>query len=197
MAITFDPSAKRIVLDSAATSASELWSRWADWVVLSDNAKYLPAFRQVGGDDLGGGLSIPPYLFLLNGWRVRPMEANHLLVITGNLFVDGGGTPVVPTLGAFNVSAQYTVPVQAQGISTSGSTGPSAAQVADAVWQRAIESGLTAEQMLRIMLAPLAGKADGIGSSVERYMAQNGTTPRVTTTFDTAGNRTAVLVDGA
>ena len=197
MAITFDPSAKRIVLDSAATSASELWSRWADWVVLSDNAKYLPAFRQVGGDDLGGGLSIPPYLFLLNGWRVRPMEANHLLVITGNLFVDGGGTPVVPTLGAFNVSAQYTVPVQAQGISTSGSTGPSAAQVADAVWQRAIESGLTAEQMLRIMLAPLAGKADGIGSSVERYMAQNGTTPRVTTTFDTAGNRTAVLVDEA
>lgn len=196
MPITFDPSAKRIVLDSTATSASELWSRWADWVVLSDNAKYLPAFRQVGGDDLGGGLSIPPYLFLLNGWRVRPMEANHLLVITGNLFVDGGGTPVVPTLGAFNVSAQYTVPVQAQGISTSGSSGPSAAQVADAVWQRAIESGLTAEQMLRVMLAPLAGKADGIGSSTERYLAQNGTTPRVTTTFDVAGNRTTVVVDG-
>lgn len=134
MAITFDPSAKRIILDSASTSASELWSRWADWVALSDNAKYLPAFRQVGGDDLGGGLSIPPYLFLMNGWRVRPMEVNHTLVITGNLFVDGGGVPVVPTLGAFNVSAQYTVPVQAQGIATSGSTGPTAAEIAAAVW---------------------------------------------------------------
>jgi hypothetical protein len=197
MAITFDPTAKRIVLDSTTTSAPELWSRWADWVTVGDNAKYLPAFRQTGGDDLGSGLSIPPYLFLLNGWRVRPMEANQLLVITGNLFTDSGGAPVVATLGAYNVSVQYTVPVQAQGISTSGAAAPSAAQVADAVWQRAIESGLSAEQLLRIMLAPLAGKADGIGSPTERYMAQNGTTPRVTTTFDTAGNRTVVLVDGS
>jgi len=130
VAISFDPSAKRIVLDSASASASEIYSRWADWVATSDNAKYLPAFRHAGGDDLGGGLSIPNYLFLLNGWRVRPMEANHTLIITGNLFVEGGGVPIVPTLGSFNVSAQYTVPVQAQGISTSGGSGPSAAEIA-------------------------------------------------------------------
>lgn len=61
------------------------------------------------------------------------MESNHALIITGNLFVEGGGVPVVGTLGAFNVSVQYTVPVQAQGISTSGSTGPTAAEIADAV----------------------------------------------------------------
>jgi hypothetical protein len=130
MAIVFDASSQRIVLDSASVSASELWSRWVDWAALSDNAKYPPAFRQVGGDDLGSGLFIPPYLFLLNGWRVRPMEANHTLVITGNLFVEGGGVPVVATLGSFNVSAQYTVPVQAQGIATSGSSGPTAAEIA-------------------------------------------------------------------
>lgn len=121
------------MLDSASVSASELWSRWSDWAATGDNLKYLPAFRQVGGDDLGGGLSIPPYLFLLNGWRVRPMEVNHTLIITGNLFVEGGGVPVVPTLGAFNVSAQYTVPVQAQGIATSGSTGPTATEIAAAL----------------------------------------------------------------
>jgi hypothetical protein len=123
VAITFDPSAKRIVLDTASVTAAELWSRWSDWAAASDNSKYLPAFRQVGGDDLGAGLSIPPYFFLQNGWRVRPMEANHALIITGNLFVEGGGVPVVNTLGAFNVSAQFTVPVQAQGISTGGSGG--------------------------------------------------------------------------
>ncbi len=44
--------------------------------------------------------------------------------------------PVVQTLGNFNVSIQYTVPVQAQGISTSGSSGPTAAQVADEVMAR-------------------------------------------------------------
>ena len=133
MAITFDPATQRVILDSASVTATEIYSRWADWIATSDNAKYLPAFRTAGGDDLGGGLSIPPYYFLLNGWRVRPMESSHNLTITGNLFVDGGGVPVVSTLGTYQVNVNYTVPVQAQGISTSGSTGPSAADIAAAI----------------------------------------------------------------
>lgn len=195
MPIVFDPAAKRIVLDSTAVTASQLWSRWSDWVTLADNAKYLPAFRQAGGDDLGGGLFIPAYMFLQNGWRVRPMEASHNLIITGNLFVDGGGVPVVQTLGNFNVSVQYTVPVQAQGISTGGSTGPTAAQVAEAVLQRTVEGGLSLEQVLRVLLAPLAGKATGVGTATEVYMKQDGVTPRLTVGFDGQGNRTAVAVD--
>ncbi len=133
MPIVFDPAARRIVLDSASASAAEIYSRWVDWVAQSDNAKYQPAFRTVGGDDLGGGRLIPPYCFLQNDWRVRPMEANHALVIDGNLFVDGGGNPVVGTLGAFNVTVQLTVPVQAQAIATGGGSGPTAAQIAAAV----------------------------------------------------------------
>jgi hypothetical protein len=134
MAITFDAATQRIILDSASVTATEIYSRWVDWAATGDNAKYGMVIRQVGSDDLGGGLAIPPYYFLQGGWRVRPMEANHLLVLTGNLFVEGGGQPVVNTLGAYNVSVQYTVPVQAQAFSTSGSTGPTPAQVADAVW---------------------------------------------------------------
>ena len=61
------------------------------------------------------------------------MEANQNLLIEGNLFVEGGGVPVVPTLGTHQVNVNYTVPVQAQGISTSGSTGPSAESIAAAV----------------------------------------------------------------
>jgi len=120
MAITFDSATKRIILDSANTSAAEIYSRWCDWVVIGDNAKYLPAFRQVGGDDLGSGLAIPPYLFLINGWNVRPMESNHTLVITGNLFVEGGGETVVATLGNYQVLTKLVVPVQAQAFSTVG-----------------------------------------------------------------------------
>ncbi len=133
MAYTIDPANKRIVLDSTSVTAKSIYAAWVDWVALSDNIKYLPAFRTAGGDDLGGGLSIPPYYFLLNGWRVRPMEADQTLTIDGNLFVDGGGDPVVPTLGDFNVLVKSVVPVQAQGISTSGSTGPSASEIASAV----------------------------------------------------------------
>ena len=133
MPITFDPAAKRIILDSASVTATEIFSRWEDWAVASDNLKYGMVIRQVGSDDLGGGLSIPPYFFLQGDWRVRPMEASHNLTITGNLFVEGGGVPVVPTLGTYQVNVNYTVPVQAQGISTSGSTGPSAAEIAAAI----------------------------------------------------------------
>ena len=142
MAITFDPSTKRIILDTTMVTSAEIWVAWVDWVVASDNSKYLPALKQVGGDDLGSGLLIPPYIFLLNGWRVRPMEANHTLIITGNLFVDGGGVPVVPTLGTYNVSAQFTVPMQAQAISTGSGSAPTAAAVADAVWTHSFTSRL-------------------------------------------------------
>ena len=133
MPIVIDPATKRLILDSASVTARAVYVAWVDWVATSDNAKYLPAFSAVGGDALGGGLFIPPYYFLRNGWRVRPMESNHNLTITGNLFVDGGGVPVVSTLGTYQVNVNYTVPVQAQGISTSGSTGPTAGEIASAV----------------------------------------------------------------
>lgn len=129
MPITFDPAARRIILDSASVTATELYSRSADWLAQSDNAKYGAVFRQVGGDDLGGGLSIPPYFFLQGAWRVRPMESNHTLDLVGNLFVEGGGDTVVSTLGDFRVLVKNTVPVQAQGISTSGSSGPSVSEI--------------------------------------------------------------------
>ncbi len=140
MAIAFDPATRRIILDSPAANWTEIYSRWVDWAALTDNAKYGMVVRQVGSDDLGGGLSIPPYYFLQGLWRVRPMEADHDLTLTGNGFVEGGGTPVVRTLGPYQVNVNYTVPVQAQGISTSGSSGPSAAEIAEAVWAKQISS---------------------------------------------------------
>ena len=120
--ITFDPVNKRIVLDSAYATAGQIYSRWKEWVLTGDNTKYEQAFSVLGGDPLGGGLFVASYFFLMNGWRIRPMEADHTLILEGNIAVLGGGVPVVKTLGQFNVSTQFTVPVQAQGISTSGST---------------------------------------------------------------------------
>ena len=131
MALLFDGYNKRIILDTTSITTQRIWSEWVDWAVNNNN--WSLALSQVGGDDLGGGLLIPFYFFLLNGWRVRPMESNQNLTITGNLFVDGGGTPVVSTLGTYQVNVNYTVPVQAQGISTSGSSGLTAQQVTEAV----------------------------------------------------------------
>lgn len=152
----FDGINKRIILEESTISSSTLWSEWVRWLDEDPiNTKWLPAMKQVGGDDLGSGLLIPPYIFLINGWRIRPMEMNHLLVITGNVFVDGGGQPVVNTLGSYNVSVQYTVPVQAQGYSTTSS---GSSITADQIWNYAertltasTTSSLTTEQNNALM----------------------------------------------
>jgi hypothetical protein len=133
MSVTFDPANRRIVLNAGVTSITTqfLYSRWKEWA--QDNAQWPEAFRVVGGDPIGGGLFVASYFFLMNSWRVRPQEADHTLTIDGNLTVDGGGEPVVQTLGSFRVLTRLVVPVQAQGISTSGSTGPTAAEIAAAL----------------------------------------------------------------
>jgi hypothetical protein len=147
MAIVFDPVNKRVILDSTNVTATELYSRSVDWLALSDNSKYGAIFRQVGGDDLGSSLSIPPYFFLQNGWRIRPMETNHNLVVTGNLFVEGGGVPVVNTLGQFQINVNYTVPVLAQAYTptgSSGGTGGTGASAAD-IWSYSSRSLTTTQ----------------------------------------------------
>ena len=146
--MTYDAANKRIILNSTSVTASEIWSRYMDWLAAdSNNAKWGLAMTQIGGDDLGGGLFVPIYIFLQNGWRVRPMESSHHLTITGNLFVAEGGSPLVNTLGNYNVIAQYTVPVQAQAMATSGGSG-----------------GLTSEQAAQLMKT--ATKADVLNASM-------------------------------
>ena len=112
MGLTFDGLTKVITLTTGTTSLSvrELWSRWTDWFLTSDNSKYLPAFSQVGGDDIDPvvGTTIPIYAFLMNGWKLKPQESNHTLTISdGILLVDGGGDPFNNTTGAYTVRINY------------------------------------------------------------------------------------------
>lgn len=152
MAITFDPVARRIVLDDGYCTATEVYSRWCDWVAQGDNLKYGIAIRQVGGDSLGGGISIPPYYFLQNGWRIRPMEADHELTIDGNIVVDDStDSPVVTTLGSFQVTVKYVVPVAAQAFSVTGMA-PTAEEVAEAVYARFLSTLTTQDNKLTTII---------------------------------------------
>lgn len=128
MAIAFDGDSRLITLSGGTTSLSvrDLWSRWVDWLVSTDNAKYQFAFEQVGGQavDAGAGTSIPIYVFLRNGWRVRPQPADHTLTVAdGVLLVDGGGDPFVDPTGAYTVRVNYQQPVQALTVNTGGGGG--------------------------------------------------------------------------
>lgn len=123
--LTFNGVTKTITLSTGTTSLSvrDLWSRWVDWFLTGDNSKYLPAFQQVGGDDIDptAGTSIPIYAFLMNGWKLKPQEANHTLNVSdGILLVNGGGDPFSNTSGAYTVRINYQQPVQAITVNTGG-----------------------------------------------------------------------------
>ena len=137
MAFTFDPAAKLIVLSTGTVSIdlAALWTAWKDWVRLG-NAGCARALDYVGGEpvDPATGKMVPLFLFLLNGWKIRPYEGDHTLaVVGGTLIGPDGGDPFVSTLGDYTVRIRYEQPVQAIGYSTTGSSGPSAESIAAAV----------------------------------------------------------------
>ncbi len=124
-------------------SAAEVYSRWKDWAQTDDNAKYPPAFaNSVGGEPLGGGSFVGGYFFIQNGWKIRPQEADHVLVVSGNLFpIPDTAEIFAPTLGMFSVvvsmrTSSLTQKVVVEGSTTvvtgEGAVDPSA--VAEAVW---------------------------------------------------------------
>lgn len=131
MSYSFDGAAKVISLSSGTTSIdlADLWSRWKDWLLLG-NAGFAVAFETVGGEIA----EIPLYLFLKNGWRIKPQEASHTLnIIGGSLNVEGGGDPFINTNSSWIVRVAYQQPVRGFAYSTSGTVGPSAVDIAAAV----------------------------------------------------------------
>lgn len=144
MALTFNGPDAEIILTSGTTELSilDLWSRWVDWFLTSDNSKYLPAFKQVGGDDIdqSQGSKIPIYAFLTNGWRIKPQEANHTLTVKdGVLVVNGGGDPFINTDGAYIVRINYQQPLQAiTVVSGSGVTAQDKTDIIDGVWNKTL-----------------------------------------------------------
>lgn len=133
--ISFDGVNKLAILSNnvESLSVSELWSRWVDWLVTSDNSKYPIALSQIGGDEIGGGQFLGLTFFLENGWRIRPYEGNHTLKITGNLYSRDGSPLIAPTIGTFNITVNMSTSNLVDTISTSGATPES---IADEVWNR-------------------------------------------------------------
>ena len=71
------------------------------------------------------------------------------MVANGVLAVAGGGDPFLATVGAYNVLVQYSQPVKTETVATAGATGPSAAEVASAVWAH----GEAADLQARLLVA--------------------------------------------
>ena len=138
---TFDGPNKLITLLDPGTnptqSVPDIYSLWKEWVVISDNAKYLPAFDlSVGGNDTSPPEKLDGYFFVRNdlGWRVKPFEANGITTLAGNLFAfDTGTTLYLTTTGTFTAFVIGSVSSKALAVETgvSGLTPTESTQLGD------------------------------------------------------------------
>lgn len=96
MSYTFDGINKQIIIDSGTTEVSvqDMYSRWKDWVYLTDNSKYEDAFRTFGGDPTITGQFAPSYYFLTNGWRVKVQDGDDVSFGI-NLYTEEQTTPFI------------------------------------------------------------------------------------------------------
>ena len=148
MGYQFDGYNKLVILDSPDPfSISDLYSRWKDWV-LDGNANFIQAFRTVGGDPISSGQVVAPYFFLntLEGWKIRPVEIDHELRISGNLYSeDPNQSMFVPTLGDYTVNVIIERSSAAIGVESGGGGGLTLQQ---ATWLEAIYKNIGLQTVL-------------------------------------------------
>ena len=92
-----------------------LYSAWKEWISLSDNAKYPPAFDTTGGDNVGGGQEVAPYFFCRNdlGWRIKMPQDNGEIILTGNLFPRNPATALFEQTTGFDAFLRLEVSTRA------------------------------------------------------------------------------------
>lgn len=120
----FDGPNKFITLPDIGSfdAQTNLYSAWKDWVGLSDNAKFLPAFDTTGGDEVGSNQEIAPYFFCRNdlGWRIKMPSANGEIVLSGNLFPRDPLTTLFLATPGFDAFLRLEVSTRAVVITANG-----------------------------------------------------------------------------
>lgn len=164
----FDGLGKKIYLTGASFTTTALYSKWVNWAAQDDNVKWSQAMRTVGNDPIPGGLT-GLFLFLMNGWQV---VADSTVTFDGIIYHDDDGVSpfvILPGGGVTNKVAAL-----AYGVSTNGTTGPSASDTAAAVWastSRTLTSlGITPEQIAAAILA--AAQITPIHSDMRKAVGQ-------------------------
>lgn len=92
--------------------------------------------RVVGGEPISAELSLGATYFLQYGWRIRPYEADHTLLIDGNIYTEEGDTPYLATTGSWNVQVLNQRSNLIDQIA-------SPTDIADAVWEAPLNDYLT------------------------------------------------------
>jgi hypothetical protein len=86
----------------------EVYSEWKIWAAQSDNLKYPPAFRVIGGDTISPTQNAGSTFFLnvLDGWSFVPADLDHQITLVGNIVPDGGAGNIFSAVPGRSVTAR-------------------------------------------------------------------------------------------
>lgn len=138
----------------------------------------------------------------ING--VATVTSNAFAALLATATITGSATPTasITALGwgvvAINGVATFTGTRYATGTleaEITPFTELSPQSLASAVWAQALEAGYTAEEMMRVMSAALAGEVSGAGTGTITIRDIGDTADRIVASVDGSGNRTAVTLD--
>lgn len=195
MALTFDHPTSRIIVTTPQVSLT---------IQELVNACRLEEERDLtkdqiisasGKEALGEGVAVGITATLLRDWQIEWWPGNYTATISGGNIVAESGDPVAYVVGGPQVEITLSA---AATITSAGAALPTAEEIAAAVWQRVVEGSMTAEGMLRTLIAFGAGNASvPNGPGAFAFKSQDGTKTRIEGTVDTLGNRTVTGVDGS
>lgn len=198
--VTFDGPNKLIIESVVAgdnvTEAAEIYSEWKDWVRMSDNAKFLPAFSPVGGDPVSLTESLDTTFFLENGWRLRGYEGDHKWTITGNILTREPGESVsVPVLGAYTVNVETQVSTVVRLINAGSSLSDADKDdIINRLFLYILENGESFAEAMRLIRAEAAGSI-AVNGTENRVKSADGLTDRIVANADEDG-RDVLATDG-
>ena len=113
----------------------------------------------------------------------------------GNLVsVDTGGSPIPAILGSANTDTILALSSSSTAIVTGSGVLPSdVTDIANQVWANTLEGAMSAEGMMRIMMAFAANNATGLKGINPEFMNMAGDKARISSTVTEGGTRTTVL----
>jgi len=193
---TYDTANRRFVLNAGVTTldAKTEFYAWVkyDWLTNSALNKFAFPIESIGGNDLGGGITISPYYSLRYGWRLQYAATDQDIIVVGNVITDTGDNPLVDNPGAYDHSVRFVL--SANSLTTDiGGAGLTAADVWDLT--NGIETSLTPREAMRLIAAASAGKLSGAAGPTVRIRSVDDAKERITATVDDDGNRTGIVTD--
>lgn len=193
---TFDFADSLISVDSGVTDVdcADLYDAIKAAQESAEGIVYAQIAQGSGLVALGPGVAVGLTVELLGDWQLAFAAGNYIARVGGGNLVGGpAGDPVAYTAGVQTLLIQSA----ASTVVTEGGSVPTVGQIAAAVWTKIIEGGISAEEMMRLLLAVQTGAAlvpDGAGSFAFRDAAD--TKDRVVGAVAPDGTRTITTLDG-